>query len=191
MELAEARFERTALTRLAREARTKGADDRARRGFVRGMNASSRAQHEFVGANFGLVVTYARRFVGQGLDITRCDQQAGLTVEDRARNPAHARRQDRQPRRHPLQDRHRQRFVLAGENEQVGRREQRGDVLAVAEHADRGVAIGEPLDHGALGAIARERTGGRLATQYGWPGVWKTRPSLASRRIALLTVWRE
>jgi RNA polymerase primary sigma factor len=78
MELAEARFERTALTRLARDAKSKGADDRARRGFIRGMNASSRAQHEFVGANFGLVVTYARRFVGQGLDMHDLVQEGQL-----------------------------------------------------------------------------------------------------------------
>src|SRR6185312_14703427 len=78
MELAEARFERTALNRLARDARSKGADDRARRGFIRGMNASSRAQHEFVGANFGLVVTYARRFVGQGLDMHDLVQEGQL-----------------------------------------------------------------------------------------------------------------
>jgi len=77
-ELADARFERGVLTRLARETRGKGGDDRARRGFVRGMNAASRAQHEFVGANFGLVVTYARRFIGQGLDMHDLVQEGQL-----------------------------------------------------------------------------------------------------------------
>ncbi len=77
-ELADMRFERSVLTRLARETRGKGGDDRARRGFVRGMNAATRAQHEFVGANFGLVVTYARRFVGQGLDMHDLVQEGQL-----------------------------------------------------------------------------------------------------------------
>ncbi len=77
-ELAEARFERSVLTRLARDVRSRGGDERSRRGFVRGMNASSRAQHEFVAANFGLVVTYARRFVGQGLDMHDLVQEGQL-----------------------------------------------------------------------------------------------------------------
>jgi len=77
-ELADARFERHVLSKLARDARGRGADDRARRGFVRGMNEASRAQHEFVGANFGLVVTYARRFVGQGLDMHDLVQEGQL-----------------------------------------------------------------------------------------------------------------
>jgi RNA polymerase primary sigma factor len=42
------------------------------------MNAASRAQHEFVAANFGLVVTYARRFVGQGLDMHDLVQEGQL-----------------------------------------------------------------------------------------------------------------
>ncbi len=77
-ELADARFERGVLSRLARETRNRGGDERSRRGFVRGMNASSRAQHEFVGANFGLVVTYARRFIGQGLDMHDLVQEGQL-----------------------------------------------------------------------------------------------------------------
>jgi RNA polymerase primary sigma factor len=77
-ELADARFERHVLSKLARDARGRGADDRARRGFVRGMNEAARAQHEFVGANFGLVVTYARRFVGQGLDMHDLVQEGQL-----------------------------------------------------------------------------------------------------------------
>ena len=77
-ELADARLERGVLARLARDTRTRGGDERARRGFVRGMNASSRAQHEFVGANFGLVVTYARRFIGQGLDMHDLVQEGQL-----------------------------------------------------------------------------------------------------------------
>jgi RNA polymerase primary sigma factor len=77
-ELADARFERSVLSRLARETRARGGDDRSRRGFLRGMNAASRAQHEFVGANFGLVVTYARRFVGQGLDMHDLVQEGQL-----------------------------------------------------------------------------------------------------------------
>jgi RNA polymerase primary sigma factor len=77
-ELSEARFERSVLARLAREVRARGGDERARRGFARGMNAASRAQHEFVGANFGLVVTYARRFVGQGLDMHDLVQEGQL-----------------------------------------------------------------------------------------------------------------
>ncbi|HEY2518152.1 MAG TPA: sigma-70 factor domain-containing protein, partial [Polyangiaceae bacterium] len=78
LELAEARFERHVLSGIARDARGRGADERARRGFIRGMNESSRAQHEFVGANFGLVVTYARRFVGQGLDMHDLVQEGQL-----------------------------------------------------------------------------------------------------------------
>jgi RNA polymerase primary sigma factor len=77
-DLGDARFERHVLAKLARDARGRGADDRARRGFVRGMNEAARAQHEFVGANFGLVVTYARRFVGQGLDMHDLVQEGQL-----------------------------------------------------------------------------------------------------------------
>lgn|GEM_PF-1886594 len=77
-ELADARFERHLLTRLARELRQRGADERTRRAFTRGINAASRAQHEFVSANFGLVVTYARRFVGQGLDMHDLVQEGQL-----------------------------------------------------------------------------------------------------------------
>lgn len=77
-DLADARFERHVLSKLARDARGRGADDRARRGFVRGMNEAARAQHEFVAANFGLVVTYARRFVGQGLDMHDLVQEGQL-----------------------------------------------------------------------------------------------------------------
>lgn len=77
-ELAEMRFERIVLSRLAREVRARGGDERTRRGFVRGTNAAVRAQHEFVGANFGLVVTYARRFVGQGLDMHDLVQEGQL-----------------------------------------------------------------------------------------------------------------
>ncbi|MGH7297094.1 MAG: sigma-70 family RNA polymerase sigma factor, partial [Polyangiaceae bacterium] len=78
LELAEARFERHVLAGIARDARGRGADERARRCFIRGMNEASRAQHEFVGANFGLVVTYARRFVGQGLDMHDLVQEGQL-----------------------------------------------------------------------------------------------------------------
>src|ERR1019366_8111879 len=77
-ELADVRFERAVLTGRARDTRARGGDDRARRGFVRGMNAASRAQHEFVAHNFGLVVTYARRFVGQGLDMHDLVQEGQL-----------------------------------------------------------------------------------------------------------------
>jgi RNA polymerase primary sigma factor len=77
-ELAEARFERSVLSRFGRDLRSRGADERTRRGFVRGMNAAARAQHEFVAANFGLVVTYARRFVGQGLDMHDLVQEGQL-----------------------------------------------------------------------------------------------------------------
>jgi RNA polymerase primary sigma factor len=77
-ELAEVRFERSVLSRLAREVRARGGDERTRRGYTRGTNAAVRAQHEFVGANFGLVVTYARRFVGQGLDMHDLVQEGQL-----------------------------------------------------------------------------------------------------------------
>jgi RNA polymerase primary sigma factor len=77
-ELADQRFERHLITRLARDTRARGGDERMRRAFLRGMNAASRAQHEFVGANFGLVVTYARRFVGQGLDMHDLVQEGQL-----------------------------------------------------------------------------------------------------------------
>jgi RNA polymerase primary sigma factor len=77
-ELANARFERHVFARLARELRAAGADDRTRRAFSHGMSDASRALHEFVGANFGLVVTYARRFVGQGLDMHDLVQEGQL-----------------------------------------------------------------------------------------------------------------
>jgi RNA polymerase primary sigma factor len=77
-ELSDQRFERHLMTRLARDTRARGGDERTRRAFLRGMNAASRAQHEFVGANFGLVVTYARRFVGQGLDMHDLVQEGQL-----------------------------------------------------------------------------------------------------------------
>jgi RNA polymerase primary sigma factor len=77
-ELADARFERHVFARLGRETRSAGSDERTRRGFARGMADASRALHEFVGANFGLVVTYARRFVGQGLDMHDLVQEGQL-----------------------------------------------------------------------------------------------------------------
>ncbi len=77
-ELADARFERHFFTRLARDLRTSGADDRTRRAFSRGLAEASRALHEFVAANFGLVVTYARRFIGQGLDMHDLVQEGQL-----------------------------------------------------------------------------------------------------------------
>jgi RNA polymerase primary sigma factor len=77
-ELGDARFERHVFVRLARELRAMGADDRTRRAFARGVADASRALHEFVGANFGLVVTYARRFVGQGLDMHDLVQEGQL-----------------------------------------------------------------------------------------------------------------
>ncbi|HZU82552.1 MAG TPA: sigma-70 family RNA polymerase sigma factor [Polyangiaceae bacterium] len=77
-ELADARFERHVFTRFARELRAAGADERTRRAFARGLSEASRALHEFVGANFGLVVTYARRFVGQGLDMHDLVQEGQL-----------------------------------------------------------------------------------------------------------------
>jgi RNA polymerase primary sigma factor len=77
-ELANARFERHIFARLGRDLRSAGADDRTRRAFSHGMADASRALHEFVGANFGLVVTYARRFVGQGLDMHDLVQEGQL-----------------------------------------------------------------------------------------------------------------
>jgi RNA polymerase primary sigma factor len=77
-ELSDARFERHVFARLGREIRSAGADERTRRAFTSGMSDASRALHEFVGANFGLVVTYARRFVGQGLDMHDLVQEGQL-----------------------------------------------------------------------------------------------------------------
>jgi RNA polymerase primary sigma factor len=77
-EMADARFERHVFTRIARDLRIAGVDERTRRAFARGLADASRALHEFVGANFGLVVTYARRFVGQGLDMHDLVQEGQL-----------------------------------------------------------------------------------------------------------------
>lgn len=77
-ELAFERFERSLFDRMARALRTRGADERVRRAFARGRREAQRAVHEFVGANFGLVVTYARRFVGQGLDMHDLVQEGQL-----------------------------------------------------------------------------------------------------------------
>ncbi|MDP8999780.1 MAG: sigma-70 family RNA polymerase sigma factor [Myxococcota bacterium] len=77
-ELGDARFERHVFARFARDLRGGGGDERSRRAFARGVNDASRALHEFVGANFGLVVTYARRFVGQGLDMHDLVQEGQL-----------------------------------------------------------------------------------------------------------------
>ncbi len=78
VELAAERFERSLFERMGRALRTRGAHERARRAFARGRRAAERAVHEFVGANFGLVVTYARRFVGQGLDMHDLVQEGQL-----------------------------------------------------------------------------------------------------------------
>jgi RNA polymerase primary sigma factor len=78
MELSTQRFERSVFDRLSRALRTRGADERTRRTFARGRRDAERAVHEFVGANFGLVVTYARRFVGQGLDMHDLVQEGQL-----------------------------------------------------------------------------------------------------------------
>jgi RNA polymerase primary sigma factor len=77
-ELCAERFERSLFDRMGRALRTKGVDARCRRAFSRGRRDSERAVHEFVGANFGLVVTYARRFVGQGLDMQDLVQEGQL-----------------------------------------------------------------------------------------------------------------
>jgi RNA polymerase primary sigma factor len=77
-ELGSERFERSWFERVARALRSRGADDRTRRAFARGRREAERAVHEFVGANFGLVVTYARRFVGQGLDMHDLVQEGQL-----------------------------------------------------------------------------------------------------------------
>jgi RNA polymerase primary sigma factor len=77
-ELSDERFERAVFDRLARGLRFRRADDRARRGFARGRREAQMAVHEFVGANFGLVITYARRFVGQGLDMHDLVQEGQL-----------------------------------------------------------------------------------------------------------------
>jgi RNA polymerase primary sigma factor len=77
-ELSTQRFERAVFDRMARALRTRGADERTRRAFARGRRVAERAVHEFVGANFGLVVTYARRFVGQGLDMHDLVQEGQL-----------------------------------------------------------------------------------------------------------------
>jgi RNA polymerase primary sigma factor len=77
-ELSAERFERAVFDRMARALRSKGADQRTRRAFARGRHQAQRAVHEFVGANFGLVVTYARRFVGQGLDMHDLVQEGQL-----------------------------------------------------------------------------------------------------------------
>jgi len=77
-ELSDERFERSFFDRLSRGLRFRRADDRARRAFARGRRESQAAVHEFVGANFGLVITYARRFVGQGLDMHDLVQEGQL-----------------------------------------------------------------------------------------------------------------
>lgn len=77
-ELGAERFERSLFDRMARALRSRAADERARRAFARGRREAQRAVHEFVGANFGLVVTYARRFVGQGLDMHDLVQEGQL-----------------------------------------------------------------------------------------------------------------
>jgi RNA polymerase primary sigma factor len=77
-DLAVERFERSVFDRLARRLKSRRSDERARRGFARGLRQAQGAVHEFVGANFGLVVTYARRFVGQGLDMHDLVQEGHL-----------------------------------------------------------------------------------------------------------------
>jgi RNA polymerase primary sigma factor len=77
-ELAVERFERSVFDRLARRLKSRRSDAKARRGFARGLRDAQCAVHEFVGANFGLVVTYARRFVGQGLDMHDLVQEGHL-----------------------------------------------------------------------------------------------------------------
>ena len=77
-ELSAERFERSWFERLGRTLRSRSGDDRVRRAFSRGRRDAERAVHEFVGANFGLVVTYARRFVGQGLDMHDLVQEGQL-----------------------------------------------------------------------------------------------------------------
>jgi RNA polymerase primary sigma factor len=77
-ELSAERFERSVFDRMARALRSRSADERTRRAFARGRRQAQRAVHEFVGANFGLVVTYARRFVGQGLDMHDLVQEGQL-----------------------------------------------------------------------------------------------------------------
>jgi RNA polymerase primary sigma factor len=77
-ELSNERFERSVFERLSSGLRFRRSDDRARRAFAQGRREAQAAVHEFVGANFGLVITYARRFVGQGLDMHDLVQEGQL-----------------------------------------------------------------------------------------------------------------
>jgi RNA polymerase primary sigma factor len=77
-DLAAMRLERHIFARWSRELRARGVDERTRRAFARALGSASQATHEFVAANFGLVVTYARRFIGQGLDMHDLVQEGQL-----------------------------------------------------------------------------------------------------------------
>jgi RNA polymerase primary sigma factor len=77
-ELSVERFERSVFDRLSRRLKARRGDERARRAFARGLRQAQTAVHDFVGANFGLVVTYARRFVGQGLEMHDLVQEGHL-----------------------------------------------------------------------------------------------------------------
>ena len=79
MELSTQRFERVACSTACRERSARAGPTSAPAAtFARGRRDAERAVHEFVGANFGLVVTYARRFVGQGLDMHDLVQEGQL-----------------------------------------------------------------------------------------------------------------
>ena len=77
-DLADMRLERHVLIRWSQDLKTGGVDERTRKAFSRGLGNASKATHEFVAANFGLVVTYARRFIGQGLDMHDLVQEGQL-----------------------------------------------------------------------------------------------------------------
>ena len=80
----QCRFERAVFDRIARALPHPRRGRVARAGpSLRGRRTAERAVHEFVGANFGLVVTYARRFVGQGLDMH--DPRAGRSARPHPR----------------------------------------------------------------------------------------------------------
>ena len=77
---------------------------------------------------------------------SRRDEQAAYAVLHHVRNPANRGGDDRQTRRHRLQDRHRSGLVLARQHEHVRRLENSGHVVAVAEQPDRGVLRRRVLD---------------------------------------------
>jgi hypothetical protein len=111
---------------------------------------------------------------GEGGRVAGGDEPACLTVDNQLVGALDAGGDDRKAGGHRLEHGVRHSFPEGGEDEQVGRLEEAGNVVATADRLDASVRMGgDPgVDARALGAVAdEEEGGGRVRGQDAGPGV--------------------